>query len=102
MHRSAAHRLQPEGVGGPPAPRGRRLALADPSLPAAVVSAAGPARQIDVTPGTSLPGRRVALFLPRVGVVVVAVALPEAAPVLGHQFEAAHPLRALPEVEKWV
>ncbi len=44
------------------------------------------------------PGRRVAFFLPGIGVIVVPVALPETPAVLGHQFEAADPLRALPEV----
>src|SRR3954468_17127147 len=42
--------------------------------------------------------RTEALFLPRVGVVVVAVALPEAQPVRGRELERANPLRALPEV----
>src|SRR5450756_392499 len=52
------------------------------------------------------PGRREttrsvaaeALFLPRVSVVVVAVALPEAADVVVQEFQPADPLRALPEV----
>src|SRR5690242_17099474 len=39
-----------------------------------------------------------ALFLPRIGVVVVAEALPEAGPVEGHELDRAKPLRALPEV----
>src|SRR6476659_6271623 len=42
---------------------------------------------------------RVPLFFPRVTVVLVAVALPEARLVLGPQLDAADPLRALPEVE---
>ena len=41
---------------------------------------------------------RVALFLPRVGVVVVAVALPEAKLVVVEELEPADPLRALPEI----
>src|SRR3982074_1185946 len=40
----------------------------------------------------------VALFLPGIGVVVVAVALPEAEDVVVEELEAADPLRALPEV----
>src|SRR4051812_3963140 len=40
----------------------------------------------------------VALFLPGVGVVVVAVELPEAHPVLGHDLQAAQELGRLPEV----
>src|SRR4051794_19377499 len=40
----------------------------------------------------------VPLFLPGVGVVVVAVELPEAHAVLAHQLELAHELRRLPEV----
>src|SRR4051812_48312525 len=43
----------------------------------------------------------VALFLPVVGVVVVAVPLPEAGLVGGAQLEPAQPLRALPEVPRW-
>src|SRR6266536_210135 len=39
----------------------------------------------------------VALFLPGVGVVVVAIAFPEAEPILGEEFQAAQPLGALPE-----
>src|SRR4051812_29778961 len=39
-----------------------------------------------------------ALFLPEVGVVVVAVALPEAQSVFGQELEPADPFRALPEV----
>src|ERR1043165_6181416 len=42
----------------------------------------------------------VALFLPVVGVVVVAVALPEPGPVVRTQLEAAEPLGALPEVAR--
>ena len=41
---------------------------------------------------------REALFLPRVGVVVVAVALPEPEDVVVEELEAADPLRALPEI----
>src|SRR5205807_8936018 len=41
----------------------------------------------------------VALLEPRVSVVVVAVALPEARLVLGAELDSPHPLRALPEVE---
>src|SRR2546421_12786103 len=41
---------------------------------------------------------RVSLFFPRVPVVVVAVALPESGCVVLSQLDAAHPLRALPEV----
>src|SRR5690606_17389063 len=48
-----------------------------------------------VTAGTLLAE---ALFLPRVGIVVVAVALPEAEPVVRRELEAADPLGALPEV----
>ena len=40
----------------------------------------------------------VALLLPGVGVVVVAVALPEAGPVAVQELEPAQPLGALPEV----
>src|SRR6267142_3964526 len=41
----------------------------------------------------------VPLFFPRVTVVVVAVALPESGRVVLPELDAAHPLRALPEVE---
>src|SRR5438270_5467359 len=41
----------------------------------------------------------VALFLPGVAVVVVAPRFPEARPILLHEEQAAHPLRAFPEVE---
>src|SRR5208282_5627486 len=41
----------------------------------------------------------VALFGPRVGVIVIAAHFPEAAPVLGRELERTHPLRALPSVE---
>src|SRR6266545_840940 len=41
----------------------------------------------------------VALFLPRIAAHVVAVLLPEAWPVAGHELQAADPLGALPEVE---
>src|SRR5262245_30633864 len=41
----------------------------------------------------------VALLLPGVSVVVVAVGLPKAGPVVVAQLEPAHPLGALPEVE---
>src|SRR5262245_60202487 len=43
----------------------------------------------------------VALLLPRVGVVVVAVALPEAKPILGQELDTAQPLGALPEILLW-
>src|SRR3974377_793056 len=52
--------------------------------------------------GASTPhagGLRVALFLPRVAVDVIAVHLPEAGLVAVHEDDAAHPLRALPEVQ---
>ena len=42
-----------------------------------------------------------ALFLPRIGVVVVAVALPEAELVVVEELEPADPLAALPEVALW-
>src|SRR6266542_5953890 len=41
----------------------------------------------------------VALFLPGVAAHMVAILLPEAGAVAGHEFEAAHPLGAFPEVE---
>ena len=41
----------------------------------------------------------VPLFLPRVTVDVITVHLPEAGPLVSHQLDAAHPLRALPEVQ---
>src|SRR5450756_857502 len=53
------------------------------------------------TPGRRETTRSLAaesLFLPRVGVVVVAVALPEAADVVVQELEPPDPLRALPEV----
>src|SRR5205085_972667 len=40
-----------------------------------------------------------AFFFPGVAVVVVAERLPEAAPVVLHEAQAAHPLGALPEIE---
>src|SRR3954454_844105 len=43
----------------------------------------------------------VPLFLPRIAVVVVAVALPEAGFVLLQQLQSTHPFRALPEVQMW-
>src|SRR6266536_3374304 len=46
------------------------------------------------------PSEAVALFLPEVRVVVVAVALPEAGLVVVQELEAAQPLRALPEVSR--
>src|SRR6188768_987032 len=48
-------------------------------------------------PGRSLPV--VALLVPGVAAHVVAVALPEAGPVFGHELEAAQPLGTFPEVE---
>ena len=41
---------------------------------------------------------RVTLLLPRVGVVVVASHFPEAQAILSHEFQASHPLGALPEI----
>src|SRR5437870_1560203 len=46
----------------------------------------------------SLGSKGVAFFLPGIGVVVVAVALPEARLVEGGQLDRAQPLGALPEV----
>src|SRR6476646_2813697 len=43
----------------------------------------------------------VPLLLPRVAAVVIAELLPEAGSVTIDETEAAHPLRALPEVEVW-
>ena len=43
----------------------------------------------------------VPLFLPVVGVVVVAVALPEAGLIRGEELDPAEPLGALPEVARW-
>src|SRR5437867_4154252 len=47
------------------------------------------------TPSSS---EAIALFLPRIGVVVVAVALPETGLVDGRELDSAQPLGALPEV----
>src|SRR5439155_9543825 len=43
----------------------------------------------------------IALFLPRVAMIVVTERLPESGAVLGHQSQAAHPFRALPEIQVW-
>src|SRR5690242_981387 len=64
-----------------------RRSSAVPTLPLAPVSR--------ITSTTLEP---VALLFPGVGVVVVAVQLPEAHAVLAHQLELAHELRRLPEV----
>src|SRR4051795_5387172 len=63
-------------------------------------SFSGPTRRLTQATGMQdRPGSLAeALFLPRVGVVVVAVALPEAELVVVEELEAADPLAALPEV----
>src|SRR4051795_9919357 len=63
-------------------------------------SFSGPTRRLTQATGMQdRPGSlREALFLPRVGVVVVAVALPETELIVVEELEAADPLAALPEV----
>src|SRR3954447_457344 len=63
-------------------------------------SFSGPTRRLTQATGMQdRPGSlREALFLPRVGVVVVAVPLPEAELVVVEELQAADPLAALPEV----
>ena len=85
--------------GADPAARPRGGAAQPP--PAAVL--AGHRRAARTSPELSRPGAPgallgEALFLPRVRVVVVAVALPEAELVVVEELEATDPLAALPEV----
>src|SRR3954463_12239037 len=63
-------------------------------------SFSGPTRRLTQATGMQdRPGSlREALFLPGVGVVVVAVALPEAELVVVEELQAADPFGALPEV----
>src|SRR5690242_9645356 len=67
-----------------------RRSSAVPTFPLA------PVRRINSVVATA--SEPVPLFLPGVGVVVVAVQLPEAHAVLAHHLELAHELRRLPEV----
>src|SRR6185312_10084403 len=95
-----------------PACRGRR-ARSGPALargPAGVGRAPGSGRARRLRSGgagaasrrspspRSAGSKPVPLFLPGVGVVVVAVQLPEAHPILAHHLELAEKLRRLPEI----
>src|SRR4026208_397916 len=62
-------------------------------LLAAIVGRAAPGAAAARRPASSA-----ALFLPRISVVVVAVALPEAELVVVEELQTADPLRALPEI----
>src|SRR6058998_274927 len=59
---------------------------------------ANPSQDIAPQSGVELP-TAVALLGPRITVPVVAIALPEARPILFHEFQPIGPLGALPEVE---